>query len=58
MNPARLSPVELARLLSQSGETTVTEQEIRKDLRNGAPANDDGTIHFVKFVAWLAHHVK
>jgi hypothetical protein len=40
-------------VLKRSGSSEVTIDKIKEDIKNGAPVNDDGSMHFVKYVAWL-----
>lgn len=52
---------ELAALLTQfgaGGGVRVDPDTIRADIREGAPANPDGTINLVHYTAWLAKRVK
>lgn len=56
LDPARLTPKQLAQLLTKAGHKTVTAAEITKRAK-GMPRNKDGTIHFVHFAAWLARQV-
>ena len=53
LNPAALSVADAARLLSKVGGERVTEAMIRADLDAGAPSNPDGTLHLVRYAAWL-----
>lgn len=53
-DPKSLSPAELADLLTKSGRAAVSEQDIERDIGDGAPANDDGTINLLHYAAWLA----
>ncbi len=51
-----LTPEAAADLLSKSGSRRTKpeiESMIRKMIEEGAPVNPDGTIHFVKFTAYL-----
>ena len=43
IDPARLTPAQLAAMLSRSGEQQYTEADIEADIKAGAPTNDDGT---------------
>jgi hypothetical protein len=53
VNPASLSPAELAQLLSGAGGIRVTEEDIQADLDAGAPIGADGRMNLVHFAAWL-----
>lgn len=58
LDPARLTPAQLAAMLSRSGEQEFTEVDIEADIRAGAPTNDDGTVGLVPYTAWLARAIK
>ena len=58
LDVAALKPKQLAELLAQASGTTITEQQIRDDVAAGAPSNADGTIHLVRFTAWLVGQVR
>ena len=53
VNPAALSPDDLARVLSRMGCGRVTREMIEADIEDGAPTNTDGTLHIVHYAAWL-----
>lgn len=48
------SPEELAALLTRAGGQKISAAAIRRDLKAGAPKNQDGTIHVLNYAAWLA----
>lgn len=52
LDPARLTADELARLLSGPGRV-VSVGMITSDIADGAPTNDDGTLHLMHYAAWL-----
>jgi hypothetical protein len=54
INPAALSPAEMAKLLSAAGDRRVTPDDVRDCIAAGAPSNKDGTLHLIHFTAWLA----
>ncbi len=54
LNPERLSVADVAALLSRAGQKEFTEQDIVAILARGAPTNEDGSVHLVRFAAWLA----
>lgn len=58
LDVAKLKPKQLADLLSQASGTTITEKHIRTDVAAGAPTNEDGTIHLVRYTAWLVGQVQ
>lgn len=45
-------------LMSSSYPEPVSADEIRALIREGAPQNPDGTIHFVIFLAWLVKRLR
>ena len=53
VNPAALTPDQMAQLLAAAGGRAITEDAIREDIAAGAPANADGTINIVHYAAWL-----
>lgn len=57
LNPAALSLVHAAKMLSRAGRTPVTEAMIEFDLAAGAPANADGTLNLVHYAAWLVREM-
>jgi hypothetical protein len=40
-------------VVNRSGGDTITEPQVLELIEEGAPVNDDGTIHLVRFAAWL-----
>lgn len=53
LNPQSLRLADLARILSASGPKPVTVEMLEADIDDGAPANPDGTMHLVQYLAWL-----
>jgi hypothetical protein len=53
---SRLTPDVLAATLSKAFGSTVHPDMITLDIRKGAPANPDGTINLMHYVAWLIAH--
>jgi len=47
---------ELARQLSQMSGETITVEMISADIEAGAPANPDGSLNPVFYLAWLLKH--
>lgn len=58
IDPARLTPAQLAAMLSRSGEQQYTEADIEADIKAGAPTNDDGTVGLVPYSAWLSEAIR
>lgn len=52
-DPAALTLADAARLLSRVGGWSVTEAMLETDVASGAPTNPDGTLHLVRYSAWL-----
>lgn len=52
-NPARLKVARVAELLSIAGGKPVTARQLKADVARGAPTNPDGTLHLLKYTAWL-----
>jgi hypothetical protein len=56
MNPAALTVPQLATVLSAAGGKVIAA-DVEKDLAAGAPTNADGTVHLIRYTAWLAGQV-
>ncbi|QDT60627.1 hypothetical protein SV7mr_31510 [Stieleria bergensis] len=52
-NPNRLTPEDLATLLSNRRKKRVELEHIQADIEAGAPTNADGTLSVVAYAAWL-----
>ena len=48
-----LEPKELLEVLRKMGSKHASEEQIEKDIADGAPTNPDGTINIVEYAAWL-----
>ena len=53
LNPATLTVEQAARLLSAVSTKAVSSDKLQKDVEDGAPTNEDGTINLVHYAAWL-----
>lgn len=53
LNPAAIPIAQAARVLTRASGERVTEEMIQADIAAGAPTNRDGTIHLVRYAAWL-----
>jgi hypothetical protein len=53
VDPKRLSPDDLARLLAAAGSKHGTAATVDADIAAGAPTNPDGTVNLVSYTAWL-----
>ncbi len=56
-DPAALALSDAARLLSRVGGWPVTEAMLEADVASGAPVNPDGTLHLVRYSAWLVRQM-
>lgn len=56
IDPSRLTPAQMAHLLTKAGDRPITEEMIRADMAAGLPLNQDGTISIVTYAAWLTQH--
>ena len=54
LNPAALTLAQAAKILTKAGGKAVSEKMLAEDLEAGAPQNADGTLHLVRYTAWLA----
>jgi len=58
VNPAAMTPADLAALLSRAGGQQITEAMLRADLDvGGAPRNPDGSMNLMHYSAWLAQNL-
>jgi len=56
LNPNALSIADTVRLLNANASRdmeTITEAMVQQDIKDGAPTNDDGTINYLHYVAWM-----
>ena len=58
LDPARLTPDDLARLLTAAGGAEISAKAIRLQIEEGAPADAEGRINLVHFAAWLVREVR
>jgi len=56
-DPSALTLADAARLLSRVGGWPVTQAMLEADVTNGAPTNPDGTLHLVRYSAWLVRQM-
>ena len=54
IDPTRISPDELAQILTAAGSVPITTATIRAHIAAGAPTNDDATLNVIHYTAWLA----
>lgn len=53
LNMTSLKPTELAKILSNLLSKNVAVTHIKKDIEEGAPINDDGSLNLIHYTAWL-----
>lgn len=53
LDPSAIAVDKMAELLTRLAGVEVTAAMIEADIAEGAPVNDDGSIHLVNFAAWL-----
>jgi hypothetical protein len=56
--PGHLAVSDAVAVLRKAGSRHITEEALRADLAAGAPANPDGTVNLLHYVAWLAGEVE
>ena len=52
-DPSRMSLPNVAEFLSHISDFTITLEDVRKDIANGAPTNADGSVNLIHYGAWL-----
>ena len=53
LDPAALTPAEVARMLSAASGRKVTEAMVEEAMAAGAPVLSDGRMNLVQLMAWL-----
>ena len=53
LNPAALAIGDMAKLLTKVAGAPVSPDYLAADIAAGAPTNPDGTLHLIKYAAWL-----
>jgi len=53
LDPNRLTIEQASKLLSAATKVRIPEELIVKDIEEGAPQNNDGTISLVHYAAWI-----
>lgn len=48
-----LTADQLAVIMKRTGSAAGVEEKIARDLADGAPTNEDGTIDAIEYAAWL-----
>ena len=54
INPQRLSPADLAKVLSSAGSRLIAPEQIEADIAAGAPCNSDGSVNLLTYTTRLA----
>lgn len=44
---------QMAAILRKLGSETATVENIKRDIADGAPTNEDGTLNVIDYTAWL-----
>lgn len=57
VDPARLTVVQTAKVLSAAFRERIPAEQIEADIDAGAPTNSDGTINLVNYTAWQLQEV-
>ena len=57
IDAAALTIEQFVQVLRKAGSKQASEALIRQHLAAGAPANADGTLHLLRFTAWLAKQI-
>ena len=58
VNPLAIPLAELAKMLTHVSGRTISVEQLRLDVENGAPATADGRVNLVHYAAWLAREVQ
>ena len=51
--PKHLTKEEVVRVLKLAGSRTITMENLEKDIEDGAPVNEDGTMDIIAYGAWI-----
>ena len=57
IDPSKLTSQQTAKLLTRLGEVDVDADSVEDDLADGAPANADGSLNAMRYVAWLVREL-
>lgn len=52
-----LPPEKLVEVLTRSGYREMTMEKLERDINAGLPLNEDGTINFLEYIAWMVREV-
>ena len=51
--PKHLTKEEVVKVLKLSGSRTITMENLERDIAEGAPLNEDGTMDIIAYGAWI-----
>ena len=51
--PKHLSKDEVVKVLKLSGSRTISLENLERDIAEGAPVNEDGTMDIIAYGAWI-----
>jgi len=51
--PKHLTKEEVVRVLKLSGSRTISLESLERDVAEGAPVNEDGTMDIIAYGAWI-----
>lgn len=54
LNIMAVSLSDAARIFRKSGRRKFSEENLRKEIKEGAPVNSDGTLNLIQYAAWVA----
>ena len=51
--PKHLTKDEVVKVLKLSGSRTISQENLERDIAEGAPVNEDGTMDIIAYGAWI-----
>ena len=51
--PKHLTKEEVVKVLKLSGSRTISMENLERDIEEGAPVNEDGTMDIIAYGAWI-----
>ena len=51
--PRALPKASVVEVLKKCGSRTISMEQLEKDIEEGAPLNDDGTMNIIAYGAWI-----
>ena len=52
-NPRALTKEQVVTVLKYSGSRTISLENLERDIEEGAPVNEDGTMDIIAYGAWI-----